>query len=271
MKTTNYLFLIFTAFLLSCFPKDVAPAFIDPSDRNALSKVIVFKSNTQSQTGTLPTATSPSTTITNNPSVSLTAGGSNVYIPIQYTGTTPVSAAYLQIVGASTYFKIPISGAGSSGLFYIPMSLPLSVKQGNFTIQLVLVGTNGNVLSKVINIAVVITLPKECGDGYVIGGSGIAQTEHKLSGKGGTVNISYNTFDEPDRIDIYLDGKWVAGTGSSIAPPPPLSTCGDPLNGFVPKLGQFNINTSTSNKIIQVYVSGCTGGYTAWNYKLTCP
>lgn len=271
MKTTIYLSLIFIAFLLSCFPKAVAPSFIDPNDANALSKVIVFKSDTQSQTGTLPTATSPSTTITNNPSVSLTAGGSNVYIPIQYTGTTPVSTAYLQIVGASTYFKISKSVDGSSGLFYIPMSLPLSVKQGDFTIQLVLVGTNGNVLSKVINIPVKNTLPKECGDGYVNGGSGITQTEHKLSGKGGTVNISYNTFDEPDRIDIYLDGKWVAGTGSSIAPPPPLSTCSNPLAGFVGKSGQLDINTSTSNKIIQVYVLGCNGGYTAWNYKLTCP
>lgn len=84
------------------------------------------------------------------------------------------------------------------------------------------------------------------------------------------VKINYDTVINPDRIDVYLDGIWVAVTGSSIAPPP-LSTCNNPLAGFVGKKEQFNISTITSSKIVQVYVSGCTGGSTKWNYKLNCP
>ena len=73
------------------------------------------------------------------------------------------------------------------------------------------------------------------------------------------VKINYDTIIDPDRIDVHLDGIWVAGTGTSIPPPPPLSTCRNPLAGFVGKSGTFTFNTSAANKIVQVYVSGCTG------------
>ena len=52
--------------------------------------------------------------------------------------------------------------------------------------------------------------------------------------------INYDTIIDPDRIDVYLDGIWVARTGSSIRPPPPMSTCRNPLAGFVGKSGTFN-------------------------------
>lgn len=272
MRKIIYFPILFITLFIGCKKPDVAPEPVDPKDPDALSKVIVFTGNTQNQSGTMPTTTSPTTTITNNPSVSLTTGGSNVYIPIQYTGNTPITAANVKIVGASSYFTVPVNGAGSSGLFYIPMSLPSSVLQGEFALQIVLVGANGNIiLTRTINVNVKITLPKECGSGQIVGSSGITQTEHKLNGKGGIVFVTYNTYNFPDRIDVYLDGKWVDGTGSNIAPPPPLSTCDNPLAGFVGKVGQFKFNTTTANKIIQVYVSGCTGKATAWDYTLTCP
>lgn len=259
-------------FLFNCSETSVEPASIEPSDANALSKVIVFTGDTKTEEGKLPTSSTPTTYITNNPSVSLTTGGSNVYIPLQYTGNTPLTAVYIQIVGSNTIFKIPVSGANSSGLIYIPLSLPISVNQGDFALQVVLIGQNGNVvLSTTLTIPVEVTLPKECGDGSVSGSSGITQTEHKLGGKSGNVSINYRTYSLPDRIDVYLDNVWVAGTGSNIPPPPPLSTCRNPLAGFVGKSGVLTINVGSSNKIVQVYVSGCTGNATAWDYNLTCP
>lgn len=250
----------------------VAPAVtVDPYDPNALSKVIVFPANTVAS-GTLPQASNPTTTILNNPSVSMTSGGSQVYIPIQYSGSTPISNVYIQVSGANTYFKIPVSGGVSNGMVYIPMSLPDNVLQGDFTLLIVLVGSNGSIVaSKTLTVPVDITLPLDCGDGYVSGSSGITQTEHKLNGQAGTVNMIYDTYSLPDRIDVYVDGIWVAGTGSSIAPPPPLSTCSNPLAGFVGKSGTFSFKVTAGSKRVQTYVSGCTGSSTAWNYELTCP
>ena len=256
-----------------CQPPDtVKPGPVDPSDPNALSRVIVFTGNATTASGTLPQASGTSTTIQNNPTVSMTSGGSRVYVPIQYTGNTPITDVYIQISGANKYFKIPISGGVASGLVYIPMALPDNVLQGDFTLTIVLIGSNGNIVaSKTLTVPVNITLPLDCSDGYVQGSSGITQTEHQLSGNGGKVSISYDTYSLPDRMDVYVDGQWVAGTGSTIAPPPPLSTCSNPLAGFVGKRGTFSFNVSSSSKRVQTYVSGCTGSSTAWNYELTCP
>lgn len=256
-----------------CNHKDPAPGPVDPSDPNALSKVIVFPNDAQTATGTLPQASgSTTTTIQNNPSVSMTSGGSQVFVPIQFTGSTVISYVYVQISGANTYFKIPVSGGKSSALIYIPMSLPSNVLQGQFELIIVLIGSNGNVVaSQRLTVPVEITLPLSCGDGYVSGSSGITQTEHELSGKAGKVSIDYDTYSLPDRIDVYVDGQWVAGTGTSIAPPPPLSTCSNPLAGFVGKSGTFTFNVTSGSKRVQTYVSGCTGSSTAWNYSLTCP
>ncbi len=250
----------------------VAPAPIDPKDAKALSKVLIFSSDTKQTSGSLPAAaTAPKSTVTNSPSLSVSTTGGTVYIPVAYSGNTPVAFAYIQVQGADTYFVIPVSGAGSNGQFAIPITLP-AILQGEFVLLLQLVGATGNVvLSKTVNVPVKTTTPLACGDGYVDGNAGITLTEHALNGKSGNVSIDYETYEKPDRIDVFLDGKWVAGTGTAIAPPPPLSTCANPGAGFVGANGTFKIPVSASSKIIQVYVSGCTGSTTGWDYDLSCP
>ena len=281
-RTTLYQSLLRVAFITSlCLvtisldscKKDSVPAGpVDPSDANALSKVIVFPSGTQNNSGNLPTTSSPTVTIGNNPTVSMTSGGAQVFVPIQYSGNTVISAVYVQVSGANSYFKVPVTGSTTSGTLYVPVSLPANVTQGTFTLTIVLVGSNGTtVASRTLNVPVNIKLPLNCGDGFVEGKAGITQTEHELNGKAGTVKISYDTFSLPDRIDVYLDGRWVAGTGSSIAPPPPLSTCANPLAGFVGKSGTFSFAVTSGSKRVQTYVSGCTGSTTGWEYDLNCP
>lgn len=261
-----------TISLDSCKKDSVPAGPVDPSDANALSKVIVFPSGTQNNSGNIPTAGSPTVTITNRPTVSMTSGGTQVFVPIQYSGSTVISAVYVQIDGANSYFRVPVTGSTTSGTIYVPISLPDNVQNGTFTLTIVLVGNNGiAVASRSLTVPVNIRGALDCDAGDVQGNAGITQTEHKLNGKAGTVSIAYDTFDLPDRIDVYVDGKWVAGTGTSIAPPPPLSTCSNPLAGFVGKAGTFKFAVTNSNKRVQTYVSGCTGSTTGWAYELTCP
>jgi hypothetical protein len=274
-KTLLYLSLFMTLIvgIDACKSKDVGPPEpIDPNDAKGLSKVLVFSSDAQQTSGTLPAnATSPKTVVTNAPSLSVSTGGGTVYIPVAYSGTGVVAYAYIQVKGADTYFKIPITNAGSNGQFAIPITLPATL-QGEFVLLMQLVDASGNVLvSQTINIPVKTTVPLTCGNGYVTGNAGITLTEHALNDKSGNVTIDYDTYSAPDRIDVFLDGKWVAGTGTAIAPPPPLSNCNNPQAGFVGKSGRFTVPVSASNKIIQVYVSGCVGGSTAWVYNLVCP
>jgi hypothetical protein len=263
---------ISTVSLDGCKKSDVVAGPVDPSDANALSKVIVFPSGTQTNSGNLPTTTAPTVTIANNPTVSMTSGGAQVFVPIQYSGSTTISAVYVKIDGSDTYFKVPVTGSTTSGTIYVPISLPSNVTSGSFTITVVLVGSNGStVASRSLTVPVNIKLPLDCDNGDVQGNAGITQSEHQLNGKAGNVTIAYNTFDLPDRIDVYVDGRWVAGTGTSIAPPPPLSTCANPLAGFVGKAGTFKFAVTSGNQRVQTYVSGCTGSSTAWAYELTCP
>ncbi len=259
----------------ACKTKDVAPiapVAVDPKDAIALSKVLIFSSDTKQGSGSLPAAAiSPKTTVTNGPSLSVSTTGGTVYIPVAYTGSASVAYAYIQVKGADTYFIIPVNATGNNGQFAIPITLPATL-QGNFVLLMQLIGAGGNVvLTQTINIPVRTTVPLTCGNGAVSGNAGITLTEHALNGKAGNVKIDYDTYTLPDRIDIFLDGQWVAGTGTAIAPPPPLSTCSNPQAGFVGKAGLFTIPVTTSSKIIQVYVSGCTGSTTGWDYDLSCP
>jgi hypothetical protein len=258
-------------YFTGCKSKDVKPNPVDVRDAKALSKVIFFTNDTKVKSGELPTASSPSSSVSNNPSVSISTTGGTVYIPVAYSGSSPIAYVCIQVKGADVYFIIPVSGAGTNGQIAIPITLPATL-QGSFEFVMVLVAANGStVLTTNVIVPVKTTIPLSCGNGYVAGNAGITLTEHALNGKSGAVNINYDTYSAPDRIDVYLDGKWVAGTGSSIAPPPPLSTCANPAAGFVGKTGTFTFNTSSSNQIVQVYVSGCTGSTTAWNYNLSCP
>ena len=169
----------------------------------------------------------------------------------------------------------------SSGDINIPISIPSNVSDGKFILKIILVGANGCVAgTSILTIPIEVGQPLACNSGNIEGYEGITQNVHLLEGKSGKVLITYNNRVAPDRIDVYLDGKWIAGTGTSIVPPPPISTCNGALPGFTGGEGSFLFNVGTNNKQVQVYVSGCTGRYTengndisgtAWSYKFSCP
>jgi hypothetical protein len=277
MKRNILLMFCMTAILVmdACtYKREVIIPIIDPSNAIALSQVIVFSTDTKQIPGSLPTSpgcAATNTQILNNPSISLANGGSSVFLPIQYSGTTPITSVFVQIVGADTYFQIPINPPTASGILYVPLSLPSNVINGKFTLRIALAGANNCIAgTSTLVVPVQVTEPLGCSDPAVSGASGITQTIHALNRTKAKVTINYDTFTLPDRIDVYLDGAWIAGTGSSILPPPPLSTCSNPSAGFVGRAGTFTFDVGANNRQVQVYVSGCTGSTTQWTYTLTC-
>jgi hypothetical protein len=273
MRKSIYLFFALTLVLSNCSEKEEAPLLnIDPSDAAAMANEITFTPSTTKVNGLPPApSTSPNApTITYASSASVVAAGT-VYIPITYTSTVAPSSLLVQVVGANAfYFSIPLAGVGANGTVTIPMSISSRVLTGNFSMAAcVLSGTD---LSEPVYINATVTEPLACGDGMVSGSEGVTTTRHQLGGTSGNVTITYDTYSVPDRIDVFLDGtQWKGGTGTTISPPPPTSNCSTPLPGFVGAAGTITVPVSTTNKYIDVYVSGCLGSGTAWDYTLTCP
>lgn len=278
--------LLLTAMLqtTSCKKEDstqepAAPTYADysisPENADSLMKVISFGNATRKTTA-WPTDNSTNTVkLEYDPSLTVSTGGSTTYLPIVFKGTEAFTKVLLQIKGATSgYFVFDASAAGMSGTFFVPMTIPKSVMQGNFRLIVLLQNASGQIVgSKMLDVPVQIKKPYECltNGSKVSGSSGITQTMHALSGKAGNVKITWNTYSVPDRIDVYVDGQWKDGTGGTSSPPPPLCACSAPLPGFVGSSGTFTIPVEASNKNIEVYVSGCTGSNTAWDYSLNCP
>ncbi|RYD52202.1 MAG: hypothetical protein EOP52_08505 [Sphingobacteriales bacterium] len=247
---------------------------INPSMPDSLTMVISF-GDAKRQSGALPvTASTGTITISYDPSLTVSTGGSKTFLPIVFQGSEAFTKVLLSVTGATKeYFVFDAPNAGTSGTFFVPMTIPKSVTEGNFSLDVLLQNDKGDIVgSKRLTVPVKIKKPYECATGgtSVSGSSGITQTLHALNGKAGDVSIAWNTYSIPDRIDVFVDGVWKAGTGSTIAPPPPLCPCSSPLPGFVGSSGTFTVPVTADNKAVEVYVSGCTGSGTAWDYNLKC-
>lgn len=248
---------------------------ISPSSSDSLMMVISFGEARRMSSAWPTTAPTGTVTIDYDPSLTVSTGGSKTYLPIIYQGSEAFTKVLLMVSGASKdYFVFDVANSGTSGTVYVPMTIPKSVMQGNFNLKVLLQNAKGDIVSsKTLSVPVQVKKPYECNTAgaSVSGSAGITQTLHGLSGKAGNVAINWNTYSVPDRIDVFVDGKWMAGTGKTIAPPPPLCPCSAPQDGFVGATGTFTVPVTASSKNVEVYVSGCIGGGTAWDYTLKCP
>ena len=108
----------------------------------------------------------------------------------------------------------------------------------------------------------------------VTGSDGLTISTFDLGPTAGTVNISYDTYTVPDRIDAYYNNLWVGGTGVDPGTNPPPCDCNQvPIcAGYVGQQGtiSFPYNPATSRKV-NLYVSGCLNGGTAWTFTVNCP
>lgn len=98
--------------------------------------------------------------------------------------------------------------------------------------------------------------PKPCGVATASGGQGTTRTRHGLGPDPGLVNIDYQMFSVPDRLDCYYQGVLIATTG-----------------GLVSGLGtlQWSYNPAPSDPQWCLVIVSAPQSGTAWAYTINCP
>ncbi len=254
-------------------------AKISPSNANALSAVLVIPGAQTVNSPDLPksSAVFVAPTVSHIDTNLSYSAGSQIIIPSNIATKTQsnIKGVYVQVKGSSTYFDIPINFNGTSALISLPLNLPSIVGAGNFTLILKYYDNAGNIsLEYTVNITV--TNPSSCGVTKVSGGEGITSALFNVPNKSGAIKISYNTFIVPDKIDVFQNGVWIGGTGSTTD----RTTLRSALNcglatvaaGYVGKTDYFYFNYDPAlGQNIEVVVSGCENGGTAWEYTFSCP
>jgi hypothetical protein len=272
---------------------------INPTNPNALTEVLVVP-NSNIVNGNMPEPSGGSS----SPVLEMTdttvsySSGSQILLPISYSDNSGsgIGGIYFQVNGSGQYFNVPVSG-GTSGTMLLPIGLPSNVEDGEFCITISIYDNLGNV-SNVFETCITVTSPVGCGIVRVSGGAGRTSTLHNMGSNPGIVRIDYETYTVPDRIDVFYNGLWVAGTGSNPGPlqsVPPLADCSNPTEGYVGANGtfcftydpaMFSARKTKLNKalgisdyliakdgqehFVEVVVSGCVRGGTAWQYEISC-
>lgn len=266
--------------LASCSEDDdndqPGPTIVDPRNADALTAVLGIDNSTRVN-GSLPAAdmgNPDQPTADNNQPSALITSGNTLYLPFTYDTKGKVenfAGVYLQVDGASSYFNVSISGQ-SSGIMVIPIDIPSNVDTGNFSLSYALYDING-LVSNYLQTLVRIDTNQRC-PAFAAGNDGLTIKSVELGSSPGTVTIDYDTYSVPDRVDVFYDGVWQAGTGDPLAPGeiPPASECYDGTNGYVGERGTFEFEyDGTGSGRLDVYMSGCLGGGTAWILDVSCP
>lgn len=278
MKNTRLLLLLLLSFSLYNCSND-SESSISPSNPDALSEVLVIPNAEIVNSPDLPessnSAVAPAVSYVDT-NISYTAG-SQIVIPSNVASPTSsnIAGVYIQVKGASTYFNVPINSATFNGTFTVPVDLPLNVDSGDFILLLKFYDLDGNI-SSVTEILINVTKPVNCNRTKVSGGQGLTSTIFNLPNKAGAIKISYDTFTVKDKIDVFQGGQWIGGTGPSTV----RSTLRRPLScsaateslGYVGQNSEFVFVYDPSlGREIEVVVSGCENGGTAWEYTFSCP
>lgn len=158
------LLLLLAAVIGSCKKdhKDAENKLVNPGDPNALTQVVGMPTGTTRVNGSMPSPTGGVqtpviTTLVNNV---LTSNGATA--PFLYTYTNAISnlgGFYVQMVGSSSYFKVPFTGTpSSSGQINLPMVLPANVDSGSFCLLFSVYDINNRISNQTQVCASVIRL-----------------------------------------------------------------------------------------------------------------
>ena len=277
IKTITALFAIL--FLLNACSKDDKKkkeeevVDIETTDANGLQKAFKVTNGTL-KTGRLPKTSSNANapTIENIQTSCQTNAGYQLIVPFTFDSDADWDFIYLQVVGATNgYFSIKNTGS-SSNVVAIPIFIPSNVLNGDFEITYAIVDEDGNVSEYVIT-TVVIKDALDCSNGSNSGSEGLTFTQVDMGNKAGFVELNYDTYTVPDRVDVFQGTTWLGGTGSNPrSTVPPLCDCDNPLPGFIGENSTISFNYQPSKgNIITIVVSGCLGGSTAWDWNISCP
>jgi len=253
---------------------------IIPSNSDALSRVLVIPNAVAIDSPELPTSSDATYApiVSNNMDTNISySSGSQIILPIDVSSPTGINikGVYVQVEGASTYFDVSIDSSTSNGTFAIPIYLPDVVGTGDFVLILKFYDHNGNI-SLEVSVNVNVTQPSICNTTKASGGQGLTSILFELADEPGTIKIDYETYTVKDKIDVFQNGVWLGGTG----PQTDRATLRRALNcnvattelGYVGQSGSFVfIYNPELGQEIEVVVSGCENGGTAWQYTFSCP
>lgn len=249
---------------------------ISPSDANALSEAIVIP-NSSKIDGTIPAASGTATapTVSRSDTDIAYSSGSQIQLPIDYSGSSNISQVIYSINGADSYFSLDLDSAGPAGTIVLPVSIPSSVSDGEFCSTVQFVDVNGEV-STAQTICTAITQPLECNNTKISGGEGVTSAVIGMNGVTGNIKVNYQTYTVKDKIDVYQNNSWIGGTGKSTD----RSTIRTALDcsvateqeGYVGEIGEFVFEYDPNlSGDIEVVVSGCENNGTAWEFTASCP
>lgn len=279
-KSFLALMAVATILFSSCKKSDGSTdSSVSPTNPNALTSVLVIPSSVVVNATDLPasSATNMAPVITRMDTSISYSSGSQIILPVTARSltTSNIQGVYMQVKGATSYFNVPISGVAGSAVYSLPINLPANLGTGKFIMLLKLYDNAANVSAEYV-VSITVNSPGTSGTARVSGGEGFTSTLFNLSTTAGDVKISYDTYTAPDKIDVFQNGVWVAGTGSTTV----RNTLRRPIScaaattalGYVARQGDltFTYNPSLGQNI-EVIVSGCEIAGTLWQYTLTAP
>lgn len=120
---------------------------VSPSSPDALSGVLVIPGAARVQ-GQPPPATPSSSAdvprISGGSALSVSNGGQAV-LQVDYESPTGYDDCYVQVRGASDYFRLEVGSAVQAGTLQIPVNIPDNVDTGSFSLYTCIAGDNGAV------------------------------------------------------------------------------------------------------------------------------
>ncbi|TGV01795.1 YfaP family protein [Flavivirga rizhaonensis] len=161
MKKSCLLFIL-TILIIGCSGSDDSPSeneLIDPTDSNALSRVLIMPDGTRSNQGTppSPSATNEAPLVLNQVSSINSSNGSTSPLAFSYSNVNGnLGGCYVQVDGAGNYFTVPYnSNSASSGNLQLPLGIPTNVDEGTFCVNFCVYDTNGfvsNIVYTCVNV-----------------------------------------------------------------------------------------------------------------------
>ena len=256
---------------------ETAADIIDPNNPDQVAGGLIINGTVRQGNPPAPAIGPTAPTVSGNQISASVSPDNTLFLPFNFEtapGTTSgYGGCYVQVNGASSFWDIPANDPTAQGQIVIPVGIPANFDFGTFCISYCIYDATGQV-SNILQTCVTIEPPVSC-PAFESGSDGLTIFTVELGDTAGVVNIQYDTYSVPDRIDVFYAGNWVNGTGSPLsngAFPPVMDCNGTVADGYVGAFGNFTINHDPAlASSVDVYVSGCIGGGTAWDVSVGCP
>ena len=122
---------------------------VDPSDANALSRVLIFPDGATRSPGSPPSPSGGSAAprINSEQAVVTSANGANATLEFAFDNALRgLGGCYVQVEGADEYARVPYGGSSTaSGRLQLPLGIPTNVDAGFFCPVFCVYDTDGNV------------------------------------------------------------------------------------------------------------------------------